>query len=239
MIRCITFDLDDTLWAVDPVIQHANQTMFTWISEHAPAFLQHYKLHDLAGLRQIVLEDAPEIAHSVTLIRMAQLKHGLQKAGYSADDVEVLAAQAFQVFIQARQEVIFFEHAREVLLELKQQGYQLGALSNGNADIHRVGLADLIDFQFKADDVGQMKPHPLMFEQMLAHTGLRPEQVIHVGDNHEHDVEGAAAVGLWTIWVNLQSDEKSPSASTQVSCLSELPARVADINQQARNRITL
>ena len=116
-----------------------------------------------------------------------------------------MAAQAFDVFIQARQEVLFFEHAREVLLELKQQGYQLGALSNGNADILRVGLADLIDFQFKADDVGQMKPHPLMFEQMLAHTGLRPEQVIHVGDNHGHDVEGAAAVGLWTIWVNLQS----------------------------------
>ncbi|WP_415895545.1 HAD family hydrolase [Neptuniibacter sp. PT34_22] len=239
MIRCITFDLDDTLWAVDPVIQHANQTMFAWISEHAPAFLQHYKLHDLAGLRQIVLEDAPEIAHSVTLIRMAQLKHGLQKAGYSADEVEVLAAQAFDVFIQARQEVVFFEHAREVLLELKQQGYQLGALSNGNADIHRVGLADLIDFQFKADDVGQMKPHPLMFEQMLAHTGLRPEQVIHVGDNHGHDVEGAAAVGLWTIWVNLQSSDRSHTASAQVSCLSELPARVAEINQQAHNRITL
>ncbi|WP_415893166.1 HAD family hydrolase [Neptuniibacter sp. PT8_73] len=239
MIRCITFDLDDTLWAVDPVIQHANQTMFAWISEHAPAFLQYYKLHDLAGLRQIVLEDAPEIAHSVTLIRMAQLKHGLQKAGYSADEVEVLAAQAFDVFIQARQEVVFFEHAREVLLELKQQGYQLGALSNGNADIHRVGLADLIDFQFKADDVGQMKPHPLMFEQMLAHTGLRPEQVIHVGDNHEHDVEGAAAVGLWTIWVNLQSSDRSDTASAQVSCLSELPERVAEINQQAHNRITL
>ncbi|WP_415904951.1 HAD family hydrolase [Neptuniibacter sp. QD48_55] len=239
MIRCITFDLDDTLWAVDPVIQHANQTMFAWISEHASAFLQHYKLHDLAALRQIVLEDAPEIAHSVTLIRMEQLKYGLRKAGYSADEVEALAAQAFEVFIQARQEVVFFEHAREVLSELKQQGYQLGALSNGNADIHRVGLADLIDFHFKADDVGQMKPHPLMFEQMLAHTGLRPEQVIHVGDNHEHDVEGAAAVGLWTIWVNLQSGDKSHIASAQVSCLSELPARVAEINQQAHNRITL
>ena len=95
MIRCITFDLDDTLWAVDPVIQHANQTMFAWISEHAPAFLQHYKLHDLAGLRQIVLEDAPEIAHSVTLIRMAQLKHGLQKAGYSADEVEAVGCSSF------------------------------------------------------------------------------------------------------------------------------------------------
>jgi len=239
MIRCITFDLDDTLWAVDPVIEHANNSMFAWITENAPAFVQHYQLADFPALRQTVLQEAPEIAHSVTLIRLAQLKHGLSKAGYTANQVEALTAQAFDVFIKARQEVVFFEHARETLLALKQQGYLLGALSNGNADVQQVGLSDLIDFQFKADDVGEMKPHPLMFEQMLAHTGLRPEQVIHVGDNYEHDVEGAQALGIWTVWVNLKDDPRLSQASAQIACLSELPLRVAEINQQARSRITL
>ncbi|WP_315982217.1 hypothetical protein [Aliamphritea spongicola] len=36
MIKCITFDLDDTLWAVDPVITHANNTLYGWLDEHAP-----------------------------------------------------------------------------------------------------------------------------------------------------------------------------------------------------------
>ena len=233
MIRCITFDLDDTLWAVDPVIRHANQTMFSWLTEHAPAFTKSYQLRDLVTLRKQVLEDAPEISHSVTLIRQAQLTYGLRQVGYSDEDAELLAAKAFEVFIRARQQVVFFEHAREMLSDLKEKGFLLGALSNGNADIHQVGLADLIDFQFKADDVGQMKPHPLMFQQMLEHTGLTPEQVIHVGDNPEHDIEGAAALGIRTIWVNIQGDDQVVPADKTVTCLSQLVKAVMEIKTQA------
>lgn len=239
MIRCITFDLDDTLWAVDPVIRQANQTMFEWLDEHAPEFTRCYQLHDLVTLRKAVLAETPEIAHSVTLIRQAQLSYGLRKAGYSAEDTESLMAKAFEVFIQARQQVIFFEHAREMLAELKARGYQLGALSNGNADIHKVGLGDLIDFQFKADEVGKMKPHPLMFQQMLAYTGLRPEQVIHVGDNPEHDVAGAAPLGIWTVWVNLNGSKTVQPATAEISSLAELPSAVEDIQAQAKKRVTL
>ncbi|PIE20613.1 MAG: haloacid dehalogenase [Neptuniibacter caesariensis] len=239
MIRCITFDLDDTLWEVNPVIRHANQSMFSWLAENAPEFTRIFQLQDLAKLRKTALQAAPEIAHSVTRIRQAQLKHGLLAAGYSEADAELLGAQAFAVFIQARQEVVFFEHAREMLAALKAQGFQLGVLSNGNADIHHVGLADLIDFQFKADDVGQMKPHPLMFEQMLSHTRLRPEQVIHVGDNPEHDVQGAAAMGIWTIWVNLNGLTSPVKPDATISCLSEMGEAVAAIAKKAEQRVRL
>ncbi len=239
MIRCITFDLDDTLWAVDPVIRQANQTMFDWLAQHAPAFTRCYQLKDLAALRSAALLREPEIEHSVTKIRIAQLRLGLEKAGYSKDDVKVLTEQAFDVFLHARQQVSFFEHAREMLLTLKQQGYMLGALSNGNADIHKVGLSDVMDFQFKADDVGAMKPHPLMFKQMLVHTRLRPEQVIHIGDNPQHDVEGAAAAGLWTIWVNLKGGAGNPRASKEVNCLSEIVEKVAEIKASAVTQVVL
>lgn len=239
MIRCITFDLDDTLWAVDPVIRNANQTLFDWLAQYAPEFTRCYQLQDLMHLRKAVLDEEPDIAHSVTRIRIAQLRYGMLKAGYPTDVAEKLTQQAFEVFLHARQQVEFFEHAREMLSELKQQGYQLGALSNGNADIHKVGLADLIDFQFKADDVGTMKPDPLMFQQMLQYTGLRPEQVIHVGDNPEHDIEGAHAVGIWTIWVNMGQQGSCPIASAGASSLDEIPEKVAAIAKRAEKRATL
>jgi len=239
MIRCITFDLDDTLWAVDPVIQQANQTMFAWLKQHAPEFLRFYQLQDLGNLRAKVIEIQPDIAHSVTRIRMAQLTYGLQQAGYSSALSEALAKQAFEVFLHARQQVEFFEHAREMLVGLKHQGYQLGALTNGNADIHRVGLSDLIDFQFTADDVGEMKPHPKMFQQMLRHCRLRPEQVVHVGDHLQHDVEGAASAGLWTIWVNVKKASAESIPTKEVRCLSEVGAKVAEIEQLAAKQVTL
>lgn len=229
MIKCITFDLDDTLWAVDPVIVEANNSMFSWLDQHASEFTRCYQLRDLVKLRKTVLQAQPDIGYSVTRIRQAQLKHGMLQAGYTEKDAQLLADQAFEVFLHARQRVTFFEHAREMLSTLRQQGYQLGALSNGNADIHKVGLADLIDFQFSADQIGSMKPDAAMFEAMLSYTQLKPQQVIHVGDNHQHDVEGAAALGIHTVWVNMQDSDRSDKASATISCLSQLPTAVAEI----------
>ncbi len=242
MIRCITFDLDDTLWAVAPVIRQANQTLFDWLARYAPAFTALYRPDDLAALRHIVLQQQPEIAHSVSQIRLAQLRYGLAQAGYGAVDAENLTRQAFEVFLEARQQVTFFAHARETLTLLRQQGYRLGALSNGNADVQRVGLGDLMDFQFKAEQVGEMKPHPLMFETMLRHTGLRPEQVVHVGDHPEHDIAGASQAGLWTVRVDLTaclSDRAPPVPDEIVSCLSQLPSAIASITKKAALKATL
>ena len=239
MIRCITFDLDDTLWAVSPVIKEANSSLFEWLAVHAPEFTRCYQLKDLVTLRRDVIKAQPDIAHSVTKIRIEQLRLGLLNVGYSPSDAGLLTQRAFEVFIQARQQVSFFEHAREMLVALKEQGYRLGALSNGNADIHRVGLGDLIDFQLKADDVGEMKPHPLMFQQMLEKTGLRPEQVIHVGDNPDHDINGASAIGIWTILVNIVAQNDSSQATQTVCRLVDIPAAVKQIQETAGSRLTL
>ncbi len=239
MIKCITFDLDDTLWAVNPVVEQANHTLIEWLQQNAAAFTQTHGLSDFPRLRREVLEKHPEIAHSVTQIRIKLLEHGLQLAGYSEAESEALALQAFEVFLDARQQVTFFEHAIAMIRDLHWQGYRIGALSNGNADIERVGLSDYFDFQFSADKVGTEKPHPLMFEQMLHHVGLRPEQVIHIGDNPVHDIEGANNVGLWTIWVNLDGKTEHVPATRTVTCLSEIPAAVRSIADEADSRVTI
>ncbi len=241
MIKCITFDLDDTLWAVNPVIVAANKTLYQWLSENAELFVNCYQLRDFETLKQQALQQFPEIGHSVTLIRLKQLEIGLLAAGYPQDQAVALSQQAFEVFIEARNQVALFEHARSVLESLKQSGYLIGALSNGNADVNRVGLGDLFDFALNADGVGKEKPHPLMFEQMLHNHHLRPEQVIHIGDNPHHDIVGAKNAGLWTIWVNLTESAwpEVEVADRDVSCLSDIPAMVAEIAAMSGRRATL
>uniref|UniRef100_UPI003562B7D0 HAD family hydrolase n=1 Tax=Neptunomonas sp. TaxID=1971898 RepID=UPI003562B7D0 len=167
MIKCITFDLDDTLWAVDPVVRAANHTLYEWLYENAPLFNKTYQLRDLNTLRTEVLLQQPDISYSVSRIRMAVLEHGLEQAGYTSVEAQQLAEQAFSVFYQARQKVEFFEHALAMLEALKAHGYLLGAISNGNADVKQVGLSHLMDFQFSADSVGVEKPDPLIFQHML------------------------------------------------------------------------
>lgn len=241
MIKCITFDLDDTLWAVDPVVHQANVTLMQWLQDNAPLFTDRYALDDLAALRKQALQLKPEISHSVTLIRRQVLELGLRQAGYSDAQIPPLVDAAFDVFLDARQQISFFEHAVSMLDALRDQGYRMGALSNGNADIHRTGLAGHFDFQFNADGVGTEKPHPLMFEKMLAHTGLAANQVIHIGDNPVADIQGAHNAGVWSIWVNLQGIEWSGGepAHQQVQCLSQIPAAIQRIHQQAAQQVVL
>ncbi|MFT5720898.1 MAG: 2-haloalkanoic acid dehalogenase type II [Motiliproteus sp.] len=226
-LKVISFDLDDTLWAVQPVIRHANQALYRWLGSNAPLFTAHYQPEDFDQLRDEVLRQQPAISHSVTAIRLAVLQQGLSHSGYDDADTERLTQAAFAVFIEARNQVEFFQHARQMLTELSVH-YRLIALSNGNADVHRVGLGSLFEFALSADQVGQAKPHPLMFEQLLARTGVAPEQVVHVGDHPEHDVLGAQQCGLHTLWVNRA---RSPwlhgtAPDLEVTCLSEVVPKI-------------
>lgn len=239
MIKCITFDLDDTLWAVHPVVKVANMQMLDWLTLNAPLFNVDEGISGLNQLRKRVLSEQPDIKHSVTRIRIEVLRLGLLDAGYDAEKANELAEQSFAVFHKARQEVAFFEHALNVVEGLKADGYIVGAISNGNADIHQVGLSHCMDFQFSADEVGVEKPDPEIFSRMLKHTGLRPEEVVHIGDHPVHDIEGARKSGLWSIWVNLEDAawNGSQRADEDVNCLSQIPEAVQRISNIQRARL--
>ncbi|MGB0733796.1 MAG: HAD family hydrolase [Pontibacterium sp.] len=237
MIKCITFDLDDTLWAVEPVIDNANATLFKWLAEHAPDFAKKFSVADIPALREEAILRWPEIAHHVSNIRLRLLELGFEKAGYSEEEGLRLAEEAFGVFFDARQQVTLFEHVEDVLKDLRSKGYILGALSNGNADIGVIGLSEYFDFHFTAEDVGKEKPHPAMFESMLAHSDVKPNEVIHVGDDPVRDVQAAANMGIWTVWVNVfDACAQAQAATRTITCLSELPQVIADITLMAQER---
>lgn len=227
-IKLISFDLDDTLWAVDPVIVQANLTLYRWLETNAPAFTEHYQLEDFNHLRQAVVDEQPEIAHSVTAIRLAVLNKGLLNSGYDNDTADQLTQAAFDVFLAARNQVELFQHAQQMLIDLSAN-YRLVALSNGNADVEKVGLGELFEFGLNADQVGKAKPHPLMFEQMLEQAGVSADEVLHIGDHPDHDIRGAQDCGLHTLWVNFAGKPwpVGQKPDLEVRCLSEIPVAIS------------
>ncbi len=237
MLKLVTFDLDDTLWAVAPVMQRANQALYAWLAEHAPRFTARYAPEDLALLRERILAQHPEWMHSVTAIRQGVLRLGLGEVGYPPERTEALAAQAFAVFLEARNQVELFCHAREMLADLRAH-YQLAALSNGNADVERVGLGDYFHFALSADGVGRAKPDALMFEQALQLAGVDAVQALHVGDHPEHDIQGAQKAGLHTLWVNFSGApwRAGEPPTLEVRSLEEVPAAVAELARRLRVR---
>ena len=224
MIKCITFDLDDTLWWVSPVIKQANRQLYEWLDRHAPAFTATHAPDCFVTLREPVVSREPEIAYSVSLVRQRILRLGLEQAGYQEPQLSLIADQAFDIFLAARQQVELFPEVKPMLQSLQQQGYLLGVITNGNAHYQRTELASYFEFQFSADLVGVEKPDPKIYQAMLDFTGLEPSQVVHIGDNPETDIRGAQALGIDAVWVDLhaegwQGDDK-PAAT--VACVSEI-----------------
>lgn len=198
-IRLITFDLDDTLWDGNAVIMQAEAAMQAWLAANAPGILARYSPADLRQLKFAYARENPQILHKVSELRLRFLQQLFSDMGYATPHAR--AADCFDVFYQARQQVQLFRGVKGLLAVL-QQRYRLGALTNGNANITQIGLQHYFEFCFSAEDFSAPKPAPDLFLATLKHSGLQPHEILHVGDHPEHDMRGAKAMGFKTCWLN-------------------------------------
>src|SRR5687768_142402 len=73
-IRCLTFDLDDTLWDCAPVIAKAEQACYAWLAENYPRITAGHDLESLRTHRLQTAERHANLKHDVTALRLAALK---------------------------------------------------------------------------------------------------------------------------------------------------------------------
>ncbi len=224
MIKAITFDLDDTLWDVWPVVIRAERLLHDWLAARYPRIPARFTPLELRELGDEIAIARPEIAHDRTRLRKEALLLAAGRTGYAEFDVEA----AFAVFHVARNAVELFAEVRPALERLARR-YTLASLSNGNADVRLIGLDDVFSFSLNAIEAGAAKPEPLMFRLACRRLGTRPGQVVHVGDDPEHDVRGAAGAGFRTVWLNRAGRDwpGGPRADAEISDLAELEAVLA------------
>jgi FMN hydrolase / 5-amino-6-(5-phospho-D-ribitylamino)uracil phosphatase len=229
-IRVVTFDLDDTLWAVGPVIAAAEDALWAWLAAHCPRMTERFDRDALQPVRAAVLAEHPGLEHDISALRIRILQHALEQSGYRPRAARRDAAAAFDIFMHARHAVAYFDHAQTVLESLQDE-FRLGVISNGNADVVRLEIGKYFAFAISAAGVGASKPAPEVFEAALAAGACAPHEMVHVGDHHEHDIAGAQRLGIHTVWFNRagrQFPGESP-ASAEITRLSELPDALARI----------
>jgi putative hydrolase of the HAD superfamily len=81
----------------------------------------------------------------------------------------------------------------------------VGAITNGNADVHYIGIGHYFDFVITAAGAGVAKPKAEIFHAALDAAGVQACHAVHVGDDPERDVQGANAVGMRSVWVNVKA----------------------------------
>ncbi len=95
--------------------------------------------------------------------------------------------------------------AREFLVRLKEAGVRPALASSASTEdlkIYKriVQMEDLIEEESSADDANKSKPHPDIFQATLKRLGLKPDEVLALGDT-PYDAEAAGKAGVWTIGV--------------------------------------
>ena len=236
-IKVITFDLDNTLWDVEPALLRAEDAQRDWLLQHRPGAIENYDHDALWRFKQSVWKRHPQLLHHVSQMRIVML-HELQlAAGYSESEARAGAEQAFAAFLEERHRVTLYEEALEVLEQLAGR-YTLGALTNGNADIYKTDAAEYFDFAFLAEEVGASKPAPDMFHAALERSGAPAECIVHVGDNPEHDILGAREVGMYTVWMNGRGQEwpGGPAPHREIDNLRQLPQAIDSIAEGGGTR---
>ena len=109
------------------------------------------------------------------------------------------------MFEEARNDVELFPEVRPALTALRER-YVLIAVTNGNANLGRIGIRDLFDGVVSAAMAGAAKPARAIFDAAVSAGGADADRTLHVGDHPLYDVHGARDAGLRAIWVNRNGD---------------------------------
>ena len=203
-IRAITLDLDNTLWAIDPVIQRAEAILWDWLTQNYPRIPAEFSAEDLREVREAVIAEHWEKCHDFRFLRKKVLERIAVEAGYTAE----LVAPAFAVFDYARNDVDLYPDVMPAL-ELLAEDFVLVAVTNGNANLETIGIRHLFRDVVAAAEAGFAKPARPIFDQAVARSGCLRAEILHVGDHPQTDIMGAREAGLRTAWIN-RNDEQWP-----------------------------
>jgi FMN hydrolase / 5-amino-6-(5-phospho-D-ribitylamino)uracil phosphatase len=197
IVLALTLDLDDTLWPVLPALQRADHAVDAWLQQHHPDVARAWPIAAMRELRDQVAAERLDLAHDFTSQRQLTMRHAFAACGIAVAPIEAL----WEIYFAARNSVELYPDSLPALQRITAR-WPLASLTNGNADLQRIGIHTHFVHHICARDSGVAKPDPRIFLAAAERLGVVPDRILHVGDDPEMDVVGARDAGLRTAWIN-------------------------------------
>ena len=210
-LSIVLFDLDDTL--------HDDTRAFMDAAEEVAAQIAAEHGIDALALKDAYVAQAhgfwsrlaPEhLATRLRAVRESLWRAALEDVGLRDVQLAERSAERYNAVRKGR--FALFPGARELLTTLRLSGIKLGLVTNGFSETHRekielLQLTEAFDAIFIADEVGMLKPDPLLFAHACTTLGGSPRHSAMVGDRYDRDIAGAQKAGLYTVWLNVRDEE--------------------------------
>ena len=127
-----------------------------------------------------------------------------------------------------------FDDVVPALEALRQAGMKAGIISNWDERLRgllrKLRLSDCFQVLAISCEVGAAKPAPAIFHFAASQLGLTPRSILHVGDDPERDVRGAADAGFRSVQIQRTGPWQSGGP---LRSLAELPTWIARIEAKS------
>lgn len=96
-----------------------------------------------------------------------------------------------------------YRNVPQTFAVFKKAGLKLGLLSDfPTAQKGSIwGLSDMCDVVVGSEEIGALKPSPYVFGVFADKMGLKPEEILYVGNSIKSDIKGAKAAGMKTAYI--------------------------------------
>jgi len=195
-VKAVSFDLDDTLWPVQPILSAAEDRLYALLETDYPAITATCDQAGLQARRMAFFRPRTELHHDLTRLRQLYFQDLLAEFGYTSG-----ADTLLDHFLTWRNDVTPYPGCVDFLTQLAER-FPLVACTNGNADVFKTPLAPFFTASVRSEEAGVAKPDPHIFKLTCQAASVRAADLAHVGDNTVTDVIGSQQFGCHGVWYN-------------------------------------
>lgn len=122
-------------------------------------------------------------------------------------------------------------------LETVSRRYRVGLISNTGVSpgssirsvLESQGLKGFFSSLVFSNEVGFVKPHPIIFQRALGELDVLPVETVHIGDDAFADIGGAKRSGMMAI----RYGSHEPMADASLTSYGDLPGLLEEIQRKA------
>ena len=222
MIKAVVFDLDNTLYAYDPLDQEAGQRVQDFTCR-------------MLGISKDRYQEAYQFGRAETKRKLGNVAASHNRLLYFQKTLEYMKVKPMPLSLQMYEmywgtfleKMQLFPGARSLIDSLCEKGIMIAVCTDLTAHIqHRkliaLGLSDDIFCLVTSEEAGREKPASEMFALCLEKLGLPAEEVCYIGDNYSKDIVGAKACGMKAIWFHPEKPAGQQYREIEEALLSEI-----------------
>lgn len=202
-IKGILFDLDNTLYAYQP--NHLRS-----MEKCAERCLRSYNITQAefercfkSAREKIHMELYGQAASHSRLLyfqRFSEIYFGFTNPVFALEMEELYWSE----FLSG---IMFNPGVEDFLKKAKKSGIKSCIITDLTTQIQfrkwqKLDLGRYIDFMVSSEEAGIEKPDNRIFEMALAKLGMKPEEVIAIGDSEEKDIKGAETMNIKAYLIN-------------------------------------